>query len=98
MRKYIVILMMAFCVLFTGCADPVGDGTALLEEGKYEEARDKFETAVEKEKNLVKPIWDWESVAGRQGITRLPKRIWGWLWKMVPKRAGHFIISWDSVK
>lgn len=52
MRKYIVILMMAFCVLFMGCADPVGDGTALLEEGKYEEARDKFETAVEKEKNL----------------------------------------------
>lgn len=52
MRKYIIILMLTFCMLFTGCVDPVEDGTALLNEGKYEEAREKFETAVEKEKNL----------------------------------------------
>lgn len=52
MRKYIITVILAFCMLFVGCADPVEDGTALLEEGKYEEAQDKFETAIEKGKNL----------------------------------------------
>lgn len=52
MRKYMITLMLAFCMLFTGCADPVEEGTALLEEGNYEEARDQFETAIEKGKNL----------------------------------------------
>lgn len=52
MKKYIIICMLAFCMLFTGCADPVEEGTGFLEEGKYKEAREKFEIAIEKEKNL----------------------------------------------
>lgn len=52
MRKYIITIMLAICMLFAGCADPVEDGTALLEEGKYEEAQDEFEAAIEKGKNL----------------------------------------------
>ena len=30
MRKYIITIILAFCMLFTGCADPVEDGTSLL--------------------------------------------------------------------
>lgn len=66
MRKYIITFILAFCMLFTGCADLVEDGTSLLEEGKYEEAREKFETAIEKEKNLGEAylglgICSWEA-------------------------------------
>ena len=66
MRKYNITIILAFCMLFTGCADPVEDGTSLLEEGKYEEAREKFETAIEKEKNLGEAylglgICSWEA-------------------------------------
>ena len=52
MRKYIIAMMLSICVLFSGCADPIEDGAVFLEEGKYEEAQDQFELAIEKGKNL----------------------------------------------
>lgn len=66
MRKFIVTIVLCFCMLFAGCADSVKDGTALLEEGKYEEAKEKFEKAIEKEKQLGEAylglgICSWEA-------------------------------------
>lgn len=52
MKKYGIVLLLAACMSFTGCADPVAEGTELLEEGRYEEAAEQFEEAVEKEKQL----------------------------------------------
>lgn len=52
MKRYLIGILAAMCILFGGCANAVEDGTVLLEEGKYEEAQDMFETAIEKGKNL----------------------------------------------
>lgn len=52
MRKYVIMAMLILCTLLTGCSDPIEEGTLLLGEGKYEEAQDMFEQAIEKEQNL----------------------------------------------
>lgn len=52
MKKYGIVLLLAACMSLAGCADPVAEGTELLEEGMYEEAAEQFEEAVEKEKQL----------------------------------------------
>lgn len=43
-----VAVLLAACML-CGCADTLKEGTRALENGQYEEARDLFETAAEKE-------------------------------------------------
>lgn len=52
MKKLRIILIMAVFCLLTGCANQVKDGVALLEEGKYQDAIDTFQEAIDKDKNL----------------------------------------------
>lgn len=51
MRK-LILVMLLFTLCLTGCKSNVKDGIALLEAGKYEEAKDTFQKDIEKEKNL----------------------------------------------
>lgn len=50
MKKIIGIMIVA--LLLTGCGSNASKGVSLLEEGKYEEAVEKFQADIEKEKNL----------------------------------------------
>lgn len=52
MKKRWLGMLILCCLLFAGCANAVEDGTAFLEEGKMEEAQEKFEASIEKEKDL----------------------------------------------
>ena len=52
MKKRWLGVLILCCLFFAGCANAVKEGTAYLEEGKIEEAREKFETSIEKEKDL----------------------------------------------
>ena len=52
MKKRWLGVLILCCLFFAGCANAVKEGTAYLEEGKIEEARGKFETSIEKEKDL----------------------------------------------
>lgn len=51
MKKFgILVLAVLFCL--TGCKANIKDGVALLEEGKYEEAKEYFQTDIKDDKNL----------------------------------------------
>lgn len=52
MKMYIVGIIGIMSLLFAGCTSTVERGTTFLEEEKYEEAEEKFQKAVEKEKDL----------------------------------------------
>lgn len=55
MRKIemiLAVLGMAAVLMLSGCAKPVEEGAELLKEKKYAEAQEKFQSAVDKEKNL----------------------------------------------
>ena len=53
MKKKLLIVTAAAVCFLTGCADYVKDGTGLLEKGEYQEAIEKFQKAVDKEKNTA---------------------------------------------
>ena len=51
MKKFaLVALAVMFCL--TGCKANIKDGVALLEAGKYEEAKEYFQTDIKEDKNL----------------------------------------------
>lgn len=52
MKKRWLSILILCCLLLAGCGNAVKEGTALLEEGKMDEAQEKFETSIEKEKDL----------------------------------------------
>lgn len=52
MKQTIIIAMLAICMCFSGCADPIEEGTELLRGEQYEEAREQFEKAITKDRNL----------------------------------------------
>lgn len=52
-NKWILaVLLLTVCIVFAGCADAVQDGAGLLKEGKYTEAAESFQKAVNEGKNL----------------------------------------------
>lgn len=51
-RNSMIIGTVAAACVLGGCANAVEDGAGLLQEGKYEEALEMFETSVEKGKDL----------------------------------------------
>ncbi|MDD3362545.1 MAG: tetratricopeptide repeat protein [Hespellia sp.] len=53
MKKMKIILVAMMCgLLFTGCTSKVDDATKLMEEGKYKEAADVYQKAIDKEKDV----------------------------------------------
>lgn len=52
MKHIIVMIMLAVCLLFAGCKDPIEEGMEFLQEEQYEEAQSQFEQGIEKGKNL----------------------------------------------
>ncbi|MDD3404205.1 MAG: tetratricopeptide repeat protein [Hespellia sp.] len=48
----IILLAMTVMLLFTGCGNKIKDGTKLMEEGKYKEAADAYQEAIDQEKEL----------------------------------------------
>lgn len=50
-KSKIVFFVIASCMLLSGCKNYVNDGVEALQSGDYEQARELFETAVEKGKN-----------------------------------------------
>ena len=54
MRKMkLALMIMAAMCLFTGCGNKVEDGTKLMEEGKYKEAADAYQEAIDEGKDLA---------------------------------------------
>ena len=51
MKKF-TLLVLATALCLSGCKANIKDGTALLEEGKYEEARELFQMDIKDDKNL----------------------------------------------
>lgn len=51
-RKILAVLLAAVCLVLAGCADNVEDGTELMKEGDYAEAKEKFQKAVDQGKDL----------------------------------------------
>ncbi len=53
MKKMKIILVAMVCaLLFSGCASKVDDATKLMEEGKYKEAAEVYQEAIDKEKDV----------------------------------------------
>ena len=51
-KSKIMFLVIASCMLLSGCTNYVNDGAEALKSGDYEQAQELFATAVEKGKNL----------------------------------------------
>lgn len=51
MKKFVLVTLAAMLCL-TGCKANIKDGVALLEAGKYKEAKEYFQTDIKEDKNL----------------------------------------------
>lgn len=51
-KKVLVVVLALVCLVSAGCVNYVEDGTALMEEGNFTEAREKFLSAVDDGKDL----------------------------------------------
>lgn len=53
MKKGIIVLAVCMLVSFTGCGNLVKKGTAYLEKENYEDAKEVFQKAIEKEEDVA---------------------------------------------
>lgn len=51
-QLFTVFLAALLCIALTACSNSVGDGAELLEEKKYTEAAERFQKAIDQEKDL----------------------------------------------
>ena len=87
--KKIKALLMVVCtgVLLTACGNPSQKGVEYLEDGKYDQAIEQFEQAVDKKKNV-----GVELPNGKRRITKVQEKLLRKHWKMMPKRREPSII------
>ena len=85
--KKIKALLVVVCtgVLLTACGNPSQKGVEYLEDGKYDQAIEQFEQAVDKKKNVG------DAYRGI-GIAKWEEKLLRKHWKMMPKRREPSII------
>ena len=74
--KKIKALLVVVCtgVLLTACSNPSQKGVEYLEDGKYDQAIEQFEQAVDKKKKCRGCLsWHWNCQMGKEGLQRCKK-------------------------
>ena len=86
--KKIKALLVVVCtgVLLTACGNSSQKGVEYLEDGKYDQAIEQFEQAVDKKKNVG------DAYRGIGRITKVQEKLLRKHWKMMPKRREPSII------
>lgn len=92
--KKIKALLVVVCtgVLLTACGNSSQKGVEYLEDGKYDQAIEQFEQAVDKKKNVGDAIVALELPNGKRRITKVQEKLLRKHWKMMPKRREPSII------
>lgn len=92
--KKIKALLVVVCtgVLLTACGNPSQKGVEYLEDGKYDQAIEQFEQAVDKKKMSGMPIVALELPNGKRRIIKVQEKLLRKHWKMMPKRREPSII------
>ena len=92
--KKIKALLVVVCtgVLLTACGNSSQKGVEYLEDGKYDQAIEQFEQAVDKKKNVGDAYRALELPNGKRRITKVQEKLLRKHWKMMPKRREPSII------
>lgn len=92
--KKIKALLVVVCtgVLLTACGNPSQKGVEYLEDGKYDQAIEQFEQAVDKKKNVGDAYRGIGIANGKRRIIKVQEKLLRKHWKMMPKRREPSII------
>ena len=93
----IALSVMAAAIVLTGCVkNPSEKGVEYLEDGKYKEAIEQFQDAIDSEVNAGMHTEESELQNGSRKTMREQKKRFRTRLTMVPRRLAPSIILWET--